>query len=536
MLETLSKGFRTARLKLQGKAELTEENIANALRDVRVSLLEADVDLAVVKGFLETVRTRAVGEVVKLKVDRAGHGLPAGMAVTPADHFIKICHDELVALMGPVDSSLSIGENPALIMMVGLQGSGKTTTAGKLAKRLKAEGKSPLLVAADIYRPAAIDQLMTLGRKLGIPVFSIKGMKPVELCKMAVQQARNVGRDVVIFDTAGRLAIDDVLMAELEQIKATTNPENILFVCDAMIGQDAVRTAAEFDRRLSFTGFIINKLDGDARGGAALSIKQVTGKPIKFLGMGETLDKLDDFRPEGLADRILGFGDVVGLMKDFEQVVDQKTAERDAQKMLQGDFTFEDFQRQIKMIKQMGSLRTIFEKLPGLGGMLDQIPPEALDDRELVKVEAMIQSMTKEERRNPDILEGSRMERISRGSGRPMKEVEGLLERFLQTRAMMAQMGQSGMFNGMMPGMGGGGGFPGMGGGGQGAVGRQQRRLGQRMGYPGMAPNAGLGGAFGGFAGMPGMGGGGAPELSNAEKAARAKKKREERKAKKNNR
>jgi len=544
MLETLSKGFRTARLKLQGKAELSEDNIANALRDVRVSLLEADVELSVVKAFLDRVKARAVGEVVQLKATAEGRGILPGMKVTPADHFIKICHDELVGLMGPVDSTITYEGKPTLIMMVGLQGSGKTTTAGKLARRLKSEGKNPMLVAADIYRPAAIDQLMTIGRKLGVPVFSIKGMKPVDLCKAAVAQARNVGRDVVIFDTAGRLAIDNNLMTELEQIKATTNPANIFFVCDAMIGQDAVRTAAEFDRRLGFTGFILTKLDGDARGGAALSIKHITGKPIKFLGMGEGLDKLDEFRPEGLADRVLGFGDVVGLMKDFEQVVDQKTAENDARNMLQGNFTFADFQRQIKMIKQMGSLRNIFDKLPGMSEMFQNLPPEALDDRELLKVESMIQSMTKAERNDPDIFERSRMERVARGSGHTVDEVEGLLHRFLETRAMMAQLGQSGAFNGLIPGMGGGGGGPG-------AFSRDQKRKAGKMGIPGVGGMPGLGGGFPGMGGgFPGMGGGfpgfggqpqlpappERPELSREERVANAKKKKDERKARRRGR
>ncbi len=473
MLETLTKGFRNARLKLQGKATLDEENIATALRDVRMSLLEADVELSVVKAFLDQVKERAVGEVVHLKAPAdPRHRLPEGLKVTPADHFIKICHDELVGLMGPVDASLELDGKPAMIMMVGLQGSGKTTTAGKLARRLLDQGRKPMLVAADIYRPAAIDQLMTLGRKLGVPVFSIKGMKPVELCRLGVQQARNVGRDVVIFDTAGRLAIDNALMEELVQIKAVTRPQNILFVCDAMIGQDAVRTAAEFDRRLDFTGFVLTKLDGDARGGAALAIKQVTGKPIKFLGMGEQLDKLDEFRPEGLADRILGFGDVVGLMKDFERVVDQQSAENDARRMLEGSFDYDQFLRQIHQVRQMGNLRAIFEKLPGMGEVLEQLPPEALDDRELLKVEAVVQSMTKQERRQPDLLDDSRMRRIARGCGRPVEDVRALHDRFLQTRQMMSQLGQSGLFGGL------GGGLPG--------VGRAQRRAkgGNAGGFP----------------------------------------------------
>ena len=508
MLETLTKGFKNARLKLQGKAELSEDNISDALREVRVSLLEADVELSVVRGFLEKVKGRAIGEVVQLRVPKEHiKGLPEGFQPTPADWFIKICHDELAALMGPVEEGLDLSGKPSVIMMVGLQGSGKTTTAGKLARKLMKEGHKPMLVAADIYRPAAIDQLMTLGRKLGVPVLSIKGMKPVQLCTLALTQARNVGRDVVIFDTAGRLAVDDTLMTELEQIKEKTNPHNILFVCDAMIGQDAVRTAAEFDRRIGFTGFILTKLDGDARGGAALSIKEVTGKPIKYLGMGEGLDKLDEFRPEGLADRILGFGDVVGLMKDFEQVVDQETAEKDAVKMLKGDFTYHDFLKQIAMIKQMGSLRSLFERIPFMNELMEQVPAEALDDRELVKVEAMIHSMTDQERNHPDVMNDSRFHRIARGSGRPFNEVRDLHQRFIQVRAMMGQMGQSGLFGGLGGGLPGAGGMPGAQG-----TNRAMRRQGTAPALPGP--------------------GGGAPE--SAEDRVRAAKERIEKRKERN--
>ena len=403
MFETLSKGFRSARLKLQGKTLLNEDNVAEALRDVRVSLLQADVELGVMKTFLGRVKERALGEVVQVK-----HKKFKGQRLSPSDWFVKICHDELMALMGPVDPSLDLEGKPAVIMMVGLQGSGKTTTAGKLARRLVKQGRKPMLVAADIYRPAAVDQLTTLGRKLGVPVFSIKGMNPVQLCTLAISQARNVGRDVVIFDTAGRLAIDNQLMQELVDIKAATTPGNVLFVCDAMIGQDSVRTAREFDRLLDFTGFVLTKLDGDARGGAALSIKEVTGKPIKFLGMGESLDKLEDFRPQGLADRILGFGDVVGLVSDFEKVVDREDAERDAEKMLRGQFTFDDFLKQLETIQKMGSLKSLFERLPFFEELKGMIPEDALDDRELTRVQAVIQSMTRQERTQPDVLDGSR--------------------------------------------------------------------------------------------------------------------------------
>ena len=468
MFDVLSRGFRSARNKLQGKVELTEDNLKEALREVRTSLLQADVQLGVVKEFTAQVRERALGEIVPV---RAPDG--SQIRVTPQDHFIKACYDQLVELMGPVDNSLDLEATPAVIMLVGLQGSGKTTTAGKLAKRLLGDGHKPLLVAADIYRPAAVDQLMIVGRKVGVPVFSIKGMDPVTLSRLAVNQARNVKRDVVIIDTAGRLAIDNELMDELERIKETANPTNILFVVDAMIGQDAVRTTAEFDRRLDFTGFILTKLDGDARGGAALSIKAVTGKPVKFLGQGEDLERLEDFRPEGLAQRILGFGDVVGLMQDFEKHVDQEEAAADAEKMLQGRFSYDDFIKQMKTIRRMGPIREVFGRLPFVSELLEQIPAEALDDSELDRTLAIIQSMTMQERRDPDVLSESRFSRIARGCGRPVKDVRELHERFLMARQMMGGLGdmmnnpqamaqvqrQMQQGGGGMPGM---GAFPGM--------------------------------------------------------------------------
>ena len=506
MFDTLARGFRNARLKLQGKTELSESDIADALRDVRTSLLEADVSVDVARTFLDGVKARALGQVVTLKAKNAP------FAVTPADHFIKSCYDELEALMGPVDNTLDLDARPAVIMMVGLQGSGKTTTAGKLAKRLVGQGKKPMLVAADVYRPAAIDQLVTLGRKLNVPVFSIKGMDPVQLCKLAVTQARNVGRDVVILDTAGRLAMDDTLMTELERIREATSPANILFVCDAMIGQDAVRTAAEFDRRLSFSGFVLTKLDGDARGGAAVSIKAVTGKPVKFIGMGEALDKLEDFRPAGLASRILGFGDVVGLMSDFEKVVDKDKAEKDAEKMLQGHFTYDDFAGQLKMIKQMGSLKDVMGKLPFMDEIMSQVPEEALDDQELVKVEAVIQSMTNQERRNPELLNESRFRRIAKGSGRPMKEVQELHERFKMTRAMMKEVGS-------MTGLMSGGLNPRA----------MQAKLAQYAQQSGMAGMPGMGG-------FPGMAAPNPMQLTPAQIEARRKKAKEAKKARKKQR
>jgi signal recognition particle subunit SRP54 len=494
MFDVLSRGFKNATLALQGKAQLTDETLQPALREVRASLLQADVDLEVVKDFLARVRDRSLGAIVPVKV--------AGQTVrlTPQDWFVKACHDELVGLMGPVDTSLDLDGKPAVILMVGLQGSGKTTTSGKLAKLLLGQGKKPLLVAADVYRPAAVDQLQVLGRKLGVPVFHVAGMPPVQMSLQALAHARNTGRDVVIVDTAGRLAIDETLMKEVVDIRAATKPKNVLFVVDAMIGQDAVRTAKVFDDRLDFTGFVLTKLDGDARGGAALSIKAVTGKPVKFLGQGEALDRLEEFRPEGLAQRILGMGDVVGLVQDFEKHVDQKQAETDAQKMLSGDFTYDDFVRQLNTVRRMGPLRELLAKMPLIGGMLDQIPEEALDDAELDRTMAIIGSMTRQERTMPHLLDGSRMQRIARGSGRQVTDVEGLHERFLQSRTMMKGLGS------MM-------GDP-----------RRMQQMMSGMGLPG----------------LPGFGGGSAapekPKLSVEEKLARRKKQRDQRKARKRNR
>lgn len=439
MLDIVSKGFKSAKELLQGKATLSEDNISEALAAIRTSLLEADVEYGVVKTFIGRVKDKAVGEIVSVRVKHEGEKI----RVSPGDHFIKICQDELIGLMGPVDTSLSFSSaGPTGVMMVGLQGAGKTTTTGKLANYLKKQKMKPLLVAADVYRPAAIEQLKVLGRRLDVQVYSEDSKDPVGICSRAMELARRERFDVVLFDTAGRLAVDEELMNELERISKETRAQNILLVCDAMIGQDAVNTAKEFDRRLQLSGFILTKLDGDTRGGAALSIKEVTGRPIKFLGMGEDLEKLEEFRPDGLASRILGFGDIVGLVKDFERVVDQKESEEDAMRMLQGRFTLDDFVNQIRTIKKMGSLQDIFEKLPFFSGGL----PEGmnLDDGELDKIVAMIQSMTKQERQRPDIINPSRLQRIAKGSGKPVNDVRSLLQRFFQMRKMMGKLG-SGM-------------------------------------------------------------------------------------------
>ncbi|MCP3143661.1 signal recognition particle protein [Pyxidicoccus xibeiensis] len=448
MLETVTKGFRAAKNRLAGKSELTPELVDESLRDIRVSLLEADVAFDVVKKFVARVREKAVGELVQTTVtDKAGQK----RKVSPMDHFIKVCHDELESLMGPVDTSLQLKPKGQLsgIMMVGLQGSGKTTTTGKLANRLLQQGRKPLLVAADIYRPAAVDQLKVLGERLKVPVYHEPGIQPPELARRGYAAARELKCDVVLIDTAGRLAIDETLMTELEAIKATVQPDNILLVCDAMIGQDAVRTAAEFDRRLTLDGFILTKLDGDARGGAALSIKEVTGKPIKFLGMGESMDKLEEFRPDGLAGRILGFGDIVGLMKDFEKVVDEKKAEEDAKKLLSGQFSMKDFVEQIRMVRKMGPLKDLLEKFPLFGDLTEHLNP---DEKELTKIEAMYDSMTQKERLRPDIINNSRIGRIAKGSGRKVEEVRELLQKFGMMQQVMGTIGQNPGLLGRIPG------------------------------------------------------------------------------------
>ena len=472
MLETLAKGFRAARQRLTGVAELNDDVIDEALRDVRLSLLEGDVEFRVVKRFLERVKEAARGKQVELRAKSQEYGTKS---ITPEQAFIAICQDELIKMMGPVQTELKWAKKgPTGIMVAGLQGSGKTTTVGKLARYLeKTHKKKPLLVAADIYRPAAVEQLKTLGRQLDMPVYSAEGKDPVAICKEANDQAAAKGCDVVIFDTAGRLAIDEPLMQELEDIDKAVTPANIFLVLDAMTGQDAVNVADTFNKRLNLDGVIMTKLDGDARGGAALSVKEITGKPIKFLGMGESLDKLEEFRPEGLASRILGMGDIVGLVKDFEQVVDAEKAEEDALRMLKGKFDMQDFLEQIRLIQKMGSLKDLFEKLPFFNGGL----PEGvnLDDRELVKIEAMISSMTIEERIDPQVFVATtwedfattagkqakrrradfhpgRVKRIASGSGRTETEVKELLQKFAQMRQMMVQLGASTGLMGKIPG------------------------------------------------------------------------------------
>jgi signal recognition particle subunit SRP54 len=508
MFDTLTRGFRQARNRLAGLTELTEGNIEPALREVRLSLLEADVEIGVVKAFLQRVKAAAVGKTLESRVKHQGQTTSVGAS----DLFIKICHDELKQMMSHEGEPLTWApRGPTGIMMVGLQGSGKTTTCAKLAVYLeREEGKKPLLVAADMQRPAAVEQLKVLGEKLGVPVFNLPGETPVAICAAARAEAKKLGRDLIIYDTAGRLAIDEPLMKELADIKDRAEPDNVLLVIDAMIGQDAVKTARSFHERLSLSGVVLTKLDGDARGGAALGVKEVTGAPILFSGIGETPDKFEEFRADGMASRILGMGDVVGLMKDFEQVVDEKRAEKDAERLLSGDFTLEDFLEQVRMIQKMGSLKDLVDKLP-LGGMFPGgLPTDVnLDDRELVRIEAMISSMTRFEKADPYALirEPGRAQRIAKGSGTKVEAVNELVQKFLFMRQMMGGLGQNLGMMGKIPGlkqmamaknmkkaMGGMGGFPGMPG------------MGGFPGMPGMGGFPGMPG-MGGFPGMPGMGG-----------------------------
>src|SRR6185295_4819519 len=468
MFETLTKGFRTAKQKFQGLAELDETTVDEALKDVRTALLEADVGFEVVQDFCARVKEKAVGVIVKVRASSK----EKTRRVTPEDHFVKLCHDELVDLMGPVDNSIKFAKKgPTGSMLVGLQGSGKTTTVGKLAHFLQKQHKRPLLVAADVYRPAAIDQLKIIGEKLDLPVYADPDGKPPEICERAVQYAAERGRDVILFDTAGWLAIDEPLMEELSQIDGRVHPGNILLVVDAMIGQDAVGTAKAFNERLNLDGVILTKLDGDARGGAALSVKAVTGKPIKFVGMGESSERLEEFRPDGMASRILG-RDVVGLIQQFEDVVDEEKAEQDAKRMLQGKFDMNDFQEQLQVLKKMGPLKDMVEKIPGIA---DAIPEGAqVSDDELVKIGSIISSMTGDERRHPErfiitsweeVVEGgkrkkkrsafyesSRLARVAKGCGRREQEVADLLNRFAMMRQMMMQIGMSTGLLGKIPG------------------------------------------------------------------------------------
>ncbi|SHJ60135.1 signal recognition particle subunit FFH/SRP54 (srp54) [Anaerobranca californiensis DSM 14826] len=425
MFQNLSDRLQDVFKKLKGKGKLTESDIKEAMREVRIALLEADVNFQVVKDFINKVREKSVGQEIL-------------QSLTPGQQVIKIVRDELQELMGGTKSELVFKKTPGVVMLVGLQGAGKTTMAAKLALRYKKKNKKPLLVAADIYRPAAIKQLQVLGEQLGVEVFTMGDKNsPVDICKLGLEHAKKNGYDLVIFDTAGRLHIDERLMDELEGIVKVANPDEILLVVDAMTGQDAVNVAKSFNEKLDITGVILTKLDGDTRGGAALSIKAVTGKPIKLVGIGEKIEDLDVFHPDRMASRILGMGDVLTLIEKAEAAIDLEKA-KDLQKKLQTQqFTLDDFVEQLQQIKQMGPLDQILGMLPGMGG--GKLKGLSVDNKELVKIEAIISSMTKGERANPSIINGSRRKRIAAGSGTKIQDVNRLLKQFEQMQKMMKQ-------------------------------------------------------------------------------------------------
>ncbi len=449
MFDTLTEKFDSVFKQLRGRGRLTEENIQQALRDVRLALLEADVNFKVVKDFVAAVRERAVGNDVM-------------ESLTPGQQVVQIVRDELGVLMGAgEDNRLDLAARPPVpIMLCGLQGAGKTTTCGKLARKLRRDKRSPLLVPADVYRPAAIEQLKTLGRQLDIPVFDSRAdQDPVDICRQAREFADRQGYDTLILDTAGRLHIDDSLMQELERIRDQVEPQEILLVADAMTGQDAVNVASAFNERLALTGVILTKLDGDARGGAALSIRAVTGKPIKLVGMGEKLDALEAFHPERMAQRILGMGDVLSLIEKAEAAFDEKEAAGLEKRLREDGFTLETFKDQLKSIKKMGSMESMLALIPGAGKARKQMKDMQLPDEELKKIEAIINSMTRRERQNHKIINGSRRLRIARGSGTRVQDVNQLLKRFTEAQKMMKKMQKMGP-KGLRGMMGPGGGLP----------------------------------------------------------------------------
>ena len=434
MFATLTEKFDAVFKQLRGRGRLSEENIQQALREVRLALLEADVNFKVVKDFVAAVRERAVG-----------HDVLASL--TPGQQVIQIVRDELGLLMGgKEDNQLDLAARPpVVIMLCGLQGAGKTTTCGKLALKLRREKRNPLLVPADVYRPAAIEQLKTLGRQIGVPVFDSRAdQDPVEICRQAHEFADRQGYDTLILDTAGRLHIDDTLMQELERIRDCVEPREILLVADAMTGQDAVNVASSFNERLNLTGVVLTKLDGDARGGAALSIRAVTGKPIKLVGMGEKLDALETFYPERMAQRILGMGDVLSLIEKAEAAIGQDDAVKMEKRLREEGFTLDTFKEQLQSIKKMGSMESMLAMIPGAGKALKQMKGAQLPDDELKKIEAMINSMTRKERQDHKIINGSRRLRIAKGSGTRVQDVNQLLKRFTEAQKMMKKMQKMG--------------------------------------------------------------------------------------------
>ena len=426
MFESLSERLERSFKILKGQGKITEINVAETLKDVRKALLDADVNYKVAKTFTDEVKTKALGQNVLL-------------AVKPQEMMVKIVHDELARLMGGENVALNVKSQagqPAIILMSGLQGSGKTTFSGKLANMLKTkQGKNPLLVACDVYRPAAIEQLRVLGEQIKVPVYSeIENKNPIEIAQNAIAHAKREGRDVVIIDTAGRLAVDEQMMTEIAAIKAAINPQEILFVVDSMTGQDAVNTAKEFNDRLDFTGVVLTKLDGDTRGGAALSIRSVVEKPIKFVGTGEKMEAIDLFHPARMADRILGMGDIVSLVERAQEQFDEEEARKLSKKIAKNQFDLNDFYNQIQQIKKMGNIKELASMIPGVGKALKDVD---IDDNSFKGIEAIIQSMTNEERTNPAIINGSRKNRISKGSGRSIVEVNRLLKQFSDMQKML---------------------------------------------------------------------------------------------------
>ena len=441
MFDSLSDKLQAAFKRLGSKGKLTERDVEEALREVRIALLEADVSLRIVKLFINRIHDRAVGvEVLQ--------------SLSPAQQVIKIVHDELVYTLGEPSRIALASQPPTIVMLVGLQGAGKTTTAAKLALQLRKSGQRPLMVAADVRRPAAVQQLITLGKQIDVPVHSEQGKKAVEICVNSLKRARELAASVVILDTAGRLHIDDEMMAELGAIKERVNPHEILLVADAMTGQDAVRVADEFNKRVGLTGVILTKMDGDARGGAALSIRAITGVPIKYAAIGEKLDALEQFYPDRVAGRILGMGDVLTLIEKAQETIDRQQAEAMQKKLRTATFDLEDFLSQMQQVRKMGPLSQLLEMIPGFRSMRGNIPQEALDEKQFKRIEAIIQSMTPGERHDPHIIGGSRKRRIARGSGTTPQEVNQLLNQFFQVQKLMKTMMQGGGKRGRgMPGL-----------------------------------------------------------------------------------
>lgn len=500
MFESLSDRLNSVFRSMSGRATLDDSNIQEALREVRLALLEADVNFKVVKDFTERVREACVGVTVDKNMN-------------PAQQVVKIVHEELINLLGGETSELNLsGPAPHILMMVGLQGSGKTTSSGKIANYLRAQGRKPYLVPADIYRPAAIDQLQTLAKQLDMPCYpSTTMMSPVDIARNAVLAAQEQECDIVLLDTAGRLHIDEALMQELKDIKAAVNPAEVLFVADAMTGQDAVTVAKAFNDDLSITGVVLTKMDGDARGGAALSIKSVTGQSVKFVGMGEKIGELEPFHPDRIAGRILGMGDMLTLIEKAQSTFDEDEAKELTRKFKEAEFNFEDFRDQMRKMRKIGSLENILKLIPGMGNLRQKIGDMQVPEKEMAKVEAIINSMTNEERRNPKVINASRKQRIAKGSGTNVAQINQLLKQFDSMRSMMQKLssgkqggklpkGSANMDMDAMAGLSGMGGLPG-------------------MGLPGM--------------GMPGMGGKGGSTPIDQKKLRQKRKAERQRKKKK---